>query len=148
MAKKNRDGAVRQARRPGLELDQALIALFIGALTANGHVAADEASRAQHLIGTTRRFRRKSGEAVGKMIHDMRSLLEELGADALIDQAAAAIPARVRPSAFAVLADLLLADGKIDAQERTFLRRIGSKLAIEPGTIQEIVEVVLVKNQL
>ena len=53
-----------------------------------------------------------------------RGLLDEHGADAVMDAVARAIPARIRPSPFAVLADLLLADGKMDRQERRFLQRI------------------------
>jgi len=131
-----------------LELDEALIALFIGAMTANDHVAPDEAARAHHLIWSTRRFRRKSGDAVGKLIQDMRDLLEQNDADDVMDVAARTIPARLRPSALAVLVDLLLADGKMDAKERRFLRAIGSKLEIPSDTAQRIVEVVVLKNQL
>ena len=145
---------VQRGRRgyaaPGhtLDLDQALIALFIGAMNANDHVAPDEAARAHHLIWSTRRFRRKSGETVGKLIDDMQTLLGERDAAAVMDLAARAIPARLRPSAFAVLADLLLADGKIDAQERGFLQRIGSAMKIDRETLRRVVEVVLLKNHL
>lgn len=145
---------VQSVRRGGgragvtLELDAAFIALFIGAMNANDHVAADEAARTHHLIWSTRRFRRKSGETVGKLIEDVRVLFEQRDADAVMDGAARAIPARLRPPAFAVVADILLADGKMDARERRFLRSVGSKLEIDPETARQVVEVVLLKNQL
>ncbi len=131
-----------------LTLDEALIALFIGAMNANDHVAPDEAARAHHLIWSARRFRRKSGDTVGKLIEDMRSLIEDSGASEVIARAARAIPARLRPSAFAVVVDLLLADGKIEAQERRFLRGLGSALRLDSDTVRGIVEVVALKNQL
>jgi tellurite resistance protein len=137
-------------KRPGgaLQLDEALIALFIGAMTANDHVAADEAERAHHLIWSTRRFRRKSGDAVGKLIQDVRARLEQHDADAVIAAAARTIPRQLRPSAFAMLADLLLADGRMDAKERRFLHRIGSTLAIEPEAVRQMLDVLLLKNRL
>ena len=131
-----------------LEPNQAIIALLIGARNANRQVAPDEAGRAHHLIWSTRRFRRKSGATVGKLIEDMRTLLEERDADTVMEVAAKAIPARLRPSVFAVLVDLLFADGKMDAQERRFLQSIGSRLKLEPETVRQIVAVVLLKNQL
>jgi tellurite resistance protein len=131
-----------------LELDEALIALFVAAMNANLHVAPDEAARAHHLIWSTRHFRRKSGDTVGKLIQDMRALLQEGDTDAVMDGAARAIPARLRPAAFAVLADLLLADGRMDAQERKFLRTIGAKLQIKPETVRRVVDVILLKNAL
>lgn len=148
MAKVQKRTRISQPARVSLDLDEALIALFIGAMNANGHFAPEEAARAHHLIWSTRRFRRKSGETVGKLIEDMRTLLEERKVDDVIDSAAAAIPSPLRPAAFAVLADLLLADGKMDAKERQFLRRTGSTLAIAPETMRQIVDVMLLKNQL
>lgn len=139
----------RNHQRNGeLTLDEALIALFIGAMNANEHVAADEAARAHHLIWSTRRFRRKSGDAVGKLIGDMRGLLNESGARALIARATQAIPARICPSAFAVVADLLLADGKLEGVERRFLRELGSELKIDQDTVRQITDVMVLKNQL
>ena len=131
-----------------LTLDQALIALFIGAMNANQHVAADEAARAHHLIWSTRRFRRRSGEVVNKLIQEMRRLVETTDAKAVVAQAAEAIPARLRPAAFAVVADLLLADGTLEAPERRFLRGLGAELALPPETTRHIVDAVIIKNQL
>ena len=99
-------------RRTRLELDEALIALFIAAMNANGHVAREELARAHHLIWSTKQFRRKSGETVARLIDRMKRLLEEQEASAVMEAAARAIPAKLRPSAFAIVADLLLADGK------------------------------------
>ena len=107
-------------------LDEALIALFIGAMNANDHVAREELARAHHLIWSTRRFRRKSGETVGRLIDRMKRLLEEQEHSAVMEAAARAIPAKLRPSAFAIVADLLLADGKIDARGRKVLHRLPS----------------------
>ena len=64
-------------RRTRLELDEALIAVFIGAMNANDHVAREELASAHHLIWSTKRFRRKSGETVGRLIDRMKRLLEE-----------------------------------------------------------------------
>jgi tellurite resistance protein len=148
MAKVQPARVSKRSPRVKLELDEALIALFVAAMNANLHVAPDEAARAHHLIWSTRHFRRKSGDTVGKLIQDMRALLQEGDTDAVMDGAARAIPARLRPATFAVLADLLLADGRMDAQERKFLRTIGAKLQIKPETVRRVVDVVLLKNAL
>lgn len=138
----------RSARRDALSVDEALIALFIGGMNANDHVAPDEAARARHLIWSTRRFRRKSGETVGRLIEEMRSFVGESDTRVVITRAAKSIPARRRSSAFAVLVDLLLADGKLEGKERRFLRELGSDLKLMPAMVQAILDVVVVKNQL
>jgi tellurite resistance protein len=117
-------------------------------MNANGHVAPDEAARAHHLIWSTRRFRRKSGETVGRLIEDMRSFVGESDARVVVTRAAKTIPARLRSSAFAVLVDLLLADGKLEGKERRFLRELGSDLKLKPESVEQILDILLVKNQL
>ena len=131
-----------------LELDEALIALFIGAMNANDHVAREELARAHHLIWSTKRFRRKSGETVGRLIERMKRLLEEQEPAAVMEAAARGIPAKLRPSAFAIVADLLLADGKIDAGERKFLRRLAVDFDIGARVASQVIEAMLVKNHL
>jgi tellurite resistance protein len=131
-----------------LELDEALIALFIGAMNANDHVAREELARAHHLIWSTKRFRRKSGETVGRLIDRMKTLLEEQEPAGVMEAATRGIPVKLRPSAFAIVADLLLADGKIDARERKFLRRLAVDFNIRARLANDLIEAMLVKNHL
>lgn len=58
------------------------------------------------------------------------------------------IPARLRSSAFAVLVDLSLADGKLEGKERRFLRELGSDLKLKRETVEQILDILVVKNQL
>ena len=144
----DQQGEKRAPRLKRLELDEALIALFIGAMDANHHVAREELARAHHLIWSTKRFRRKSGETVGRLIDRMKRLLEEQEPSAVMEAAAKAIPAKLRPSAFAIVADLLLADGKIDARERKFLQRLAVNFNIRARVASHVIEAMLVKNHL
>ena len=145
--------AARQTRGQGsrrtLTADQALIALFIGAMEANDRTSAEEAARAHHLIWSTHQFRRRSGEAVGRLIEETRRRTADTTDRApLMDRAARAIPRRQRLPAFAVLADLLLADGRLDRREAQFLRTVGAALGLERRTQRSVVDVVLLKNRL
>jgi hypothetical protein len=117
-------------------------------MDANRHVAREELAPAHHLIWSTKRFRRKSGEAVGRVIDRMKRLIEEQEPSAVMAAAAGAIPAKLRPSAFAVVADLLLAGGTIDARERKFLQHLAVDFNIEARVARQVIEAMLVKNQL
>jgi tellurite resistance protein len=141
-------GHARQRTVKPLDIDEGLMALFIGAMHANRHVAREELARAHHLIWSTRRFRRKSGETVGRLIDRAQRRLEADDAARVLDVAARAIPARLRPSVLAMVADLLLADGKIDAAERRFLQRLAANFKIRTQAAADIVEVILTKNHL
>jgi tellurite resistance protein len=148
MAMAKKAGSVRRRPVSKLEPDEAMIALFIGAMNANDHVARDELARAHHLIWSTRRFRRKSGDTVGRLIDRMRRLLQEEDAVPVMQSAARAVPARLRRPAFALVADLLLADGKIDARERRFLQRLAADLGIPTNVATNVVNAMLLKNHL
>jgi tellurite resistance protein len=131
---------------PRLTLDEAFVALLIGAMDANRHVSREELARAHHIIWSMRRYRRKSGEQVGRLIDRMRTVIENHGALPVIAAAARTIPARLRPAAFAVSADLVLADGRMEPAERRFLQRLASDLALTRQAAAGILNVMLVKN--
>jgi hypothetical protein len=78
----------------------------------------------------------------------MKRLIEEQEPAAVMEAAARGIPAKLRPSAFAIVADLLLADGKIDARERRFLRRLAGDFNIRTRVASQVIEAMLVKNHL
>src|SRR3972149_10809517 len=88
-----------------LDADDAFIALLIAAMDASGHVSAEEAARAHNIIWSMRRFRHRSGDAVGRRIERMRTLVEKDGASPGIEAAARQIPRRLRGAALAVAAD-------------------------------------------
>ena len=131
---------------PRLTLDDAFIAILIGAMDANQHVSREEAARAHHIIWSMKRFRRKAGERVNRIIEAMRSLIETEGALAVITAATKVIPERLTAAAFAVSADLVLADGKIEPAERRFLERLASGLRLDRRTRDGLVRAMLVKN--
>ena len=146
-ARKGKSRAVAGGGAPSrLTIDQAFIALLIGAMDANQHVSPEEAARAHHIIWSMKRFRHKSGETVGRLIDEMRTFVETHGAVTAMAIATSTIPVRLRATAFALSSDLVLADGKIDRAERRFLHRLAEELGLESGMRDVILDVILVKN--
>jgi tellurite resistance protein len=131
-----------------IEIDDALIALFIAAMIANGHVSRQELARAHHLIWSTRRFRRKSGDAVGRLVDRAKARLESGDAASVIVAAAKRIPSPLRLPAYAIVADLLLAEGGIDAREDRFLEQLASSLRLSASRARQVVAAMVVKNEL
>ena len=85
---------------------------------------------------------------MGRIIERMKRLVEEQEATVVMEAAARAITGKLRPSAFAIVADLLLADGKIDARERKFLRHLAAHFNIRARVANHVVEAMLIKNHL
>jgi uncharacterized membrane protein YebE (DUF533 family) len=141
-----RDSVADRPSVPRLTVDEAFIAVLIGAMIANGHVSRAEAERAHHIVWSMKRFRHRSGETVGRLIDTMRTFVEEYGALPVLDAAARAVPARLRPAAFALASDLVLADGRLDRAERRFLGQFAERLALDRMTRDVILDAMLLKN--
>jgi tellurite resistance protein len=137
-------------RRPDtvgkLDADDSFIALLIAAMDASGHVSAEEAARAHNIIWSMRRFRHRSGDTVGRKIERMRTMVEKHGASPVIEAAARHIPKRLRGAAFAVAADLVLVDGRMERLEGRFLRELAADLGLERHTAKSILDVMRLKN--
>lgn len=65
---------------------------------------------------------------------------------AVIAAATQVIPDRLRAAAFAVSADLMLADGRIEPAERHVLERLARDLRLDRRTRDGLVQAMLVKN--
>ena len=131
-----------------LSKDEAIIAVLLAAMNANQHVSREELARAHHIIWSMRRYRRKSGERVGRLIDSMRTMVEQHGAAPVIAAAVRVIPRGLRSAVFAVASDLVLADGTMDAAERRFLHRLASDFGIARASATAIAKVMLVKNSI
>jgi tellurite resistance protein len=130
----------------GLDADDAFIALLIGAMDASGHVSAGEAARLHNIIWSTRRFRRRDGDEVGRRIERAKTLIEEHGVAPVIEAGAPKIPRRLRSAAYAIAADLVLVDGRMERAESRFLRKLASDLGLRNDVAQSIMEVMRIKN--
>lgn len=135
----------RKTRRRRLTVDEALLAVLIAAMNANQHVSPAEAERAHNIIWSMRRFRRKSGEA-GRLIQDTRALIEADGEPVVVARAARVVPGHLRAPAFAVAVDLVLEDGKLEREERLFLKDLARELGVDAKLAEDIVRVILIKN--
>jgi len=129
-----------------LTVDQAIIAVLIGSMMANDHVSPEESERAHHATWSMRRFRRRSGDTVGRLIGRVRERIVAEGPAAVVQQASKVIPAAMRPSVLAVAADLVLVDGTLQRQERQFLSELARQLKIAPALALQILKIVAIKN--
>jgi tellurite resistance protein len=126
--------------------DDALVALLIAAMQANGNVSAAEAARAHDIVWATRRFRSRSGESVGRRIDRMRRLIDQRGAVPVIDAAARTLPKSLRPAAFANAAHVVLVDGRMERSEARFLADLARDLGLGPKAARTIRDVIRLKN--
>jgi hypothetical protein len=59
-----------------------------------------------------------------------------------------AIPTRLQPSTFAVLADLLFTDGTLERQERSVLVELGSDVRLTAETVRQLLDIIVLPHHL
>lgn len=128
-----------------LSADEGFVALMIAAMEANEHSAPEEARRAQHFVRSMPRFRTRDA-AVGRLIFDMKQIRREHAADAIIAAACRAIPPRLRRSALAMVADIILADGRLQGIERRFLSSVAKQLDQTPADTKAILDTIRIRR--
>jgi hypothetical protein len=76
----------------------------------------------------------------------VQGLIKERGASSVIEAAARQIPKRLRRAAFAVAADLVLVDGRLQRSEERFLGGLAADLGLDRETAKRILDVMRIKN--
>lgn len=116
-------------------------------------VAADgvlEQEEQLALVTTLSRMKLYSGlnnRQVGNVFEKLIKIARSEGIDVLIQRSAEATPANLKQTAFAVAADLIMADGHIAGEEKKFLEKIQKNLNVDDATAVKIVEVIEIKNR-
>jgi hypothetical protein len=131
---------------PRLTTDEAFIALIIAAMEANNHTAPEEAARAQHIVSSMARFRHRNAATIGRLIATMKQMAHDYDPLEVVTAACRAIPSRLRGAAFAVVADIILVDGRLQSGERQFLRSVATELGRSPTEAKAILDAIRVKN--
>jgi tellurite resistance protein len=126
---------------------EAFAAAALAAVAADGVIERDEA---QQLIGSLtekRLFKGHSLDDLLSLLNKMANLIQKRGVQEVIEAASKTLPAELRETAFALAADLVLADGVVEQEEKKFLEDFQKALVIKDELAVKIVEVMVVKNR-
>jgi uncharacterized tellurite resistance protein B-like protein len=132
---------------PPLTVPEAIASLLVAAITIDGNVNPEEAVRIGGVLGTSHVLRQAGNGSIDALANRATALLTEHGLPAILTGCAKVIPSDLRATAFALAADLALADGRIDDREKTFIDELQTVLQIDEATAVKIVEVLLIKNR-
>lgn len=116
-------------------------------MAVNGTLNAHNAVRMNELLSSSPVFRRPDGGPIPGLAARAIALLAAQGLPAVLTACARSIPANLRPTAFALAADLVLSDGRMGDRERSFLDELQGVLRIGDPTALRILDVLLLKNR-
>jgi len=131
---------------PALPVPDAIAAVLVASVAADGDLNTEEAVRISSILSTTRVLRQAGNGSMQGLAQRAIGLLTDYGLPAVLTACAKAIPADLGPTTFALATDLVLADGRIGDREKIFIDELQAVLAIDDATALKIVDVLLIKN--
>ncbi|MUG94374.1 Tellurite resistance protein TerB [Scytonema sp. UIC 10036] len=126
---------------------EAFAAITLAATASDGYLSDEEARSVSATLSRMKLFRSYSNDVINRMFDKLLGILRRDGLDALFNLAKESLPYDLKEAAFAVAADLVLADGIVTREEQDFLNDLCHSLDISRDIATQIVEVMVIKNR-
>lgn len=126
---------------------EAFAAVAVAAIASDGNISPEEIQRTVTDLSTIQLFRSYDLRDLANTLNKVAGLLRRRGPAPVIEAVKAALGQEHLETAFFVAADLVLADGVVEAEEKKFLEELQRTLQIDEATALKIVDVVLIKNR-
>ena len=126
---------------------EAYAASTLAAIASDGYLADEEVEGFITNLNRMQLFKSYSGDVMRRMIDKLFGIMKRDGVEVLFGLAKASLPHEMAPSAFAVAADLILADGVVTAEEENFLNQLYGALELSEDIAVKIIEVMMLKNR-
>ncbi|MSQ07814.1 MAG: Tellurite resistance protein TerB [Dehalococcoidia bacterium] len=130
-----------------LDKNEAFAAVAVAAMASDGAISDEELQRAAMNLAAMSAFRDRGLRDMGATLNKVAGILKKRGAGTVMPAAKAALSKEQCEQAFFLAADLLLADGVVEKEERQFLEELRLALAVDEPMALKIVEVVVIKNR-
>jgi len=121
--------------------------VLLCASACDGHIADEEAQGINLILGRTRLYQRLTQQQFGSMMDRLVGELKRGGPEKLLNKSYPAVPPELRETVFANAADIVLADGVVEQEEREFIDDLQGKLEIDAKRAKAIIQVMVYKNQ-
>lgn len=126
---------------------EAFARAMLAAIAADVHISDEEATGFNAVTSRMRIFQTQSSAKHRAMIEKIFGLLKRNAASHLLNKSAEGLPCELRGAAFAVVADLIFADGSVEAEEEDLLETMQKKLEVPDELALQVVRVMEIKNR-
>jgi tellurite resistance protein len=143
----DRVSRTREQSSVALSPAESFAAITLVAVAADGYLSDEESQSISTTLCRMQLFRSYPREVIGKLFDRLCAILKRQGSEALLDLALNSLPHDLYETAFAVTADLVLADGEVSSEEEDLLNQLYRVLGISEATAVKIIDVMLIKNR-
>lgn len=126
---------------------EGMAGIALAAIASDGMITEEEAAGLGTSLSRMKLYQGMSNRDVNKTFEKLIKVARSEGVDKLLTLSSAAITPTLKPTAFAVATDLLMADGHVDPAEKKFLEKIQQSLGVSDAEALKIVEVISIKNR-
>ena len=126
---------------------EGMAGIALAAIASDGMVTEEEAAGLGTILSRMKLYQGMSNRDVNKLFEKLIKVARAEGVDKLLELSSTAIRAELKQTAFAVAADLLMADGHVAPEEKRFLEKIQRSLGVTDDLALRIVEVIAIKNK-
>ena len=126
---------------------EGMAGIALAAIASDGMITEEEAAGLGTTLSRMKVYGGMSNRDVNKVFEKLIKVARAEGVDKLLELSSGAVRAELKQTAFAVAADLLMADGHVAPEEKKFLEKIQHSLAVTDEVALKIVEVMSIKNR-
>lgn len=126
---------------------EAFIGISLTAVAADGVINQDEAQGLFTALLRMKLFKGVNDGQMRQMFDRVLNLLKKQGAGAVISLSKEALTPEQRQTAFAIAADLVLADGVVEDEEKKYLDDLQKALEVPDDMALKVVEAMVIKNR-
>jgi tellurite resistance protein len=126
---------------------EGMAGIALAAIASDGVITEEEAAGLGTTLSRMQLFSGMSNRDINKIFEKLIKVARNNGVDSLIQMSADAVSAPLKPTAFTIATDLLLADGHVAPEEKRFLEKIQKSLGVNDDLGLRIVEVIAIKNR-
>jgi tellurite resistance protein len=130
-----------------LSAQESFIGVALTAVAADGVITPEEAQGIFTALYRMKMFKGTNDSQMKTMFDRVLNVLKKQGAGSLIESAKETLTPEMKETAFAVAADLILADGVVEDTEKKFLDDLQKALEIKDDLALKIAEVLVIKNR-
>ena len=130
-----------------LNASEGFAGIALCAVAADGVITEEEAFSLGVNMMTKKLYSGMSDRDLNEIFRKLVKIVQKEGLPTLIQKSAEAVPAELKPTAFAVATDLLLADGVFEDSEKIFLESLQKALGISDQEALKIADVISIKNK-
>ncbi len=121
--------------------------VLLGASACDGHIADEEVQSLMTILHRMKLYSRISPNQFGSIMDRLMGLLKRGGPEKLLAASVPAVPPELRETAFANAVDIVLADGVVDPEEKTFIDNLAAQLEMDEKRSLAIIKVMVFKNK-